>query len=82
MWHQLARDAQFNIRMGALNLIAAAEEMNGHTDFKRYGPEELQRAFTRYNAKVDRITDYGRRVYGYALAYREGEEPPAAAGSV
>lgn len=41
--------------MSALNLISAAEEMNGHTDSARYTPEEFQRAFTRYNANTDRI---------------------------
>ena len=80
MWRRLARDPRFNIRMGALNMLAAAEEMNGHTDIARYGPEELQRAFTRYNAKVDRITDYGRRVYAYYLDYSQA--PDGAAGTV
>ena len=71
MWHRLAGDKKYNIRLGTLNLIAAAEEMNGHTDFSRYTPEEFQRAFTRYNANVRHITDYGREVYGYYLRYSE-----------
>jgi len=71
MWHRLAGDAKYNIRMGALNLIAAAEEMNGHTDFSRYTPEEFQRAFTRYNANTRSITNYGREVYGYYCKYRD-----------
>ena len=69
MWRRLARDKAYNIRLGTLNLIAAAEEMNGHTDFARYTPEEYQRAFTRYNANVRTVTDYGREVYGYFLRY-------------
>ena len=69
MWYRLKRDRKFNIQMGALNLISAADEMNGHTDFARCTPEELQRAFTRYNANTDRITAYGKEVYGYYLEY-------------
>ena len=69
MWLRLKRDIRFNIQMGALNLISAADEMNGHTDFARYTPEELRRAFTRYNARTDRITAYGKEVYGYYLRY-------------
>ena len=69
MWLRLKRDSRFNIQMGALNLISAAEEMNGHTNFARYTPEELQRTFTRYNAKTDHVTAYGKEVYGYYLKY-------------
>ena len=69
MWLRLKRDRKFNIQMGALNLISAADAMNGHTDFARYTPEEIQRAFTRYNARTDRITAYGKEVYGYYLRY-------------
>ncbi len=84
MWHRLARDNRFNIRMTALNLISAAEEMNGHTDFEQYTPEELQRAFTRYNANVKHITDYGREVYSFYLLHRAEEHmmlrQPSASG--
>lgn len=69
MWLRLKRDRKFNIQMGALNLIFAADEMNGHTDFARYTPEEFRRAFTRYNANTDHITAYGKEVYGYYLKY-------------
>ena len=70
MWYRLKRDRKFNIQMGALNMISAAEEMNGHTDFARYTPNEFQRAFTRYNANTDHITAYGKEVYGYYLKYK------------
>ena len=69
MWYRLKRDRKFNIQMGALNLLSAADEMNGHTDFARYTPDEFQRAFTRYNANTDRITAYGKEVYDYYLKY-------------
>ena len=77
MWRRLSSDVKYNIRLSALNLIAAAEEMNGHTDFARYTKEELELAFTRYNANVRYVTAYGREVYGYYLRYGgEGEAPP------
>ncbi len=74
MWYRLARDRRFNIRMAALNLVSAAEEMNGHTDFARFTPEEFQRTFTRYNANTDHITAYGREVYDCYLRYKEEKQ--------
>ena len=63
MWHYLRRSTRGNIALSALNLVSAGEEMNGHTDFASYTPEELQLAFTRYNANTRHITAYGRAVY-------------------
>ena len=68
MWRRLGRDREYNIRMSTLNLISAGEEVNGHTDFGRYTPEEMKRMFTRYNADTRTITPYGEEVYRY---YRE-----------
>ena len=65
IWFRLQRDRLFNARLAILNLISAAEEMNGHTDFLQYTPEEVQRTLTRYNADVRHITAYGREVYRY-----------------
>lgn len=67
MWRLLHRDWQANIALSALNLLAAGEEVNGHADFSRYTPEQLQLAFTRYNANVRHITGYGRAVYDLYL---------------
>ena len=69
IWMRLVRDRSFNARLSILNLIAAAEEMNGRTDFAAYGPEEIQRTLTRYNADVRTVTAYGRETYRYYLAY-------------
>ena len=65
IWFRLQRDRLFNARLAILNLISAGEEMNGHADFSRYGPEEIQRTLTRYNADVRHVTAYGREVYRY-----------------
>ena len=69
MWRALRRDKKYNIRMGMLNLIAAGEEVNGHTDFARYTPEEYKKMFTRYNANTRAITPYGEEVYQYYQQY-------------
>ena len=65
MWRRLRRDKKFNLRMGALNLLAAGEVVNGHTDFSRYTSEDYMRMFTRYNADTRTITPYGREVYRF-----------------
>ena len=69
MWRHLQRDKKYNIRLSTLNLISAGEEMNGHTEFGRYTPEEYRRMFTRYNANVRTVTPYGEKVYEYFLKY-------------
>ena len=69
IWFRLQRDRLFNARLAILNLMAAGEEMNGHTDFSRYGPEEIQRTLTRYNADVRHVTAYGREVYRYYTVF-------------
>ena len=67
MWR--SKDRKANIALASLNLISAAEEMNGHIDFDRYSEEEIKRTFTRYNANVRYITKYSKETYGYYLGY-------------
>ena len=74
MWHELHRNWRVNLTLSALNLLSAAEEENGHTDFSRYTPEEYQLAFTRYNANTRRITEYGRIVYRLYLQELEAQQ--------
>ena len=71
VWRRLRRDRRYNMELGTLNLISAAQEMNGHTDFARYTPEETKRMFTRYNADVRHVTPYGEETYRYAAAWLE-----------
>ena len=71
MWRRLQRDRRLNIQTAALNLISAAEEVNGHTDFSRYTPEEYERMFTRYNANTRTVTPYGKETYRYFLKYND-----------
>ncbi|MBR1845750.1 MAG: hypothetical protein IJ792_04040 [Oscillospiraceae bacterium] len=69
MWNLLSKDRKVNIALASLNLVSAAEEMNGHVDFDRYSEEEIKRTFTRYNANVRYITKYGEEAYRYYLGY-------------
>ena len=69
MWLKLNRDRAFNLRMAALNLLAASFEVNGHYDLAHSAPEELKKTFSRYNANTKRITGYGEEVYGYYLRF-------------
>ena len=71
MWRRLQRDRRLNIRTATLNLISAAEEVNGHTDFSRYTPEEYERMFTRYNANTRTVTPHGKETYRYFLKYND-----------
>ena len=57
------------IAAGSLTLIAAADEMNGTTDFSRYTPLQWQLTFSRYNADTRRITRYGQQAYSGYQSY-------------
>ena len=67
VWYRLHRDPRFNLRMAALTLLSAAEEMTGRIDFSGYSPEEIQLIFTRYNASAKAVTAYGREAYQYYI---------------
>ena len=69
IWRRLRRDREFNIRASCLCLLLAAEEVNGSTNFPAFTPQEMQLAFTRYNARTQTVTQYGRDAYRYYTAY-------------
>ncbi len=69
IWQMLHRDRFFNLLCAALTLIAAADEMNGTTDFSRYTPLQWQLTFSRYNADTRRITRYGQQAYSGYQSY-------------
>ena len=74
IWRKLNQDPAFNLRMAALNLISAAEEMTGRIDFSSYTPEEFQLIFTRYNADSRSITAYGRETYQCFLSFSQSSQ--------
>ena len=69
VWLRLYRDTGYNLELAALNLLAAGEEMTGRVDFAHYTESELMLVFTRYNANVRHITDYGRQAYRHYTAF-------------
>ncbi len=82
MWSRLNRDPEFNIALSALNLIYAADEVTGRTDFTDFTPEEIQRIYTRYNGTAKQVTPYGEEAYRTYLRYAAEEEArKAPAGS-
>lgn len=73
VWRRLRRDADFNLRLAALNLLSCAQEAAGSMDFARFDAEAWQKTFSRYNANTLKITAYGREAYALFLSY--GESP-------
>lgn len=68
VWRKLHGDAKANIELATLNLVVAADEVVGHTDFDVMTAEEMKLVLTRYNQDVRRVTPYGERAY---RRYRE-----------
>lgn len=65
IWKLLNRDPRANIEIAAINMLVAAEEMVGSTDFDSFTDEELKLVMTRYNAGVKHVTPYGEQVFRY-----------------
>lgn len=71
VWRRLHADKRFNTLCAALTLLNAAEEMTGSTDFQSFSPEEMQLVLSRYNARTDHITAYGKAAYQQYLEYQK-----------
>ncbi len=69
MWKYLHRNPEANIEIAVLNILCAAKEMTGRTDFASFSEYELKLVLTRYNANTDHITAYGEEAYGHYLRY-------------
>ena len=69
VWLLLHRNRKANIEIAALNLLCAAEEMTGRTDFESFSEDELKLVLTRYNANVTHVTSYGERAYARYLEF-------------
>lgn len=69
VWKRLRRDPKANIEIATLNLLVAADEMTGSTDFDSFSAEELKLVLTRYNANVKHVTPYGEQAYRHYLRY-------------
>ena len=77
VWKKLHHDPHANIEIATLNLLAAADEMVGNTDFDSFTPDELKLVFTRYNANVKHITAYDEKAYRYYEMFQSGQELPS-----
>ena len=44
--------------------------MNGRSDVLSFSPEEIKRTFTRYNADVRSITQYGEKTFEYEREFQ------------
>ena len=75
VWKLLNSNPRANIEIATINLLVAAEEMVGHTDFSEFGEQDMKLVFTRYNASVQHVTPYGEQAYQYYEAYRDGGVP-------
>ena len=69
MWRRLNRDQVFNLSCSALNLLHCAWQMTGRLAFGSYSPQELKLIFTRYNADVKQVTQYGEAAYAWYLRF-------------
>ena len=74
VWKKIFRDPFANIEFCVLNLLCAAEEMTGHTDFAAFSEEELKLVLTRYNADIRQVTKYGEAAYADCLRYEKETE--------
>ena len=69
VWRRLNRDQVFNLSCSALNLLHCAWQMTGRLAFGSYSPQELKLIFTRYNADVKQVTQYGEAAYAWYLRF-------------
>ena len=81
VWRMLHRDRRRNLEIAALNLLSAAEEMTGVTDFSALTEEQLKLTFTRYSANARRVTPYGEEAYRRYILYLTDERPGVTARS-
>ena len=70
IWKRLHGDRHFNIEMCALTLRSCAEERTGKQASPNFSPEEIKRTFTRYNADVRSITQYGEKTFEYEREFQ------------
>lgn len=69
VWHRLRRDRVFNLSCAALNLLHCAWQMTRRLAFGSYSPQEMKLIFTRYNADVKQVTQYGEEAYAWYLRF-------------
>ena len=74
MWKKLRSNPKINIEIATMNLLAAADEVVGRTDFHTFSADELKLVLTRYNANTRHITPYGERAFAKYEEYEEASK--------
>ena len=69
VWLKLHQDPKANIEIATLNLLVAADEMVGRTDFASFSDDELKLVISRYNANTRHITPYGEQAFEHYRRY-------------
>ena len=69
VWLKLRNNPEANIEIATLNLLVAADEVIGRTDFDSFTDDELKLVLTRYNADVRYVTSYGERAFEHYQRY-------------
>ena len=75
VWKLLNANPKANIEIATINLLVAAEEMVGRTDFENFDADQLKLVFTRYNANTHQVTPYGEQAYRHYESYCAGRPP-------
>lgn len=69
VWSKLRDNPKANIEIATLNLLVAADEVIGHTDFGSFTDDEFKLVLTRYNADVRHVTPYGEKAFEHFQRY-------------
>lgn len=69
VWLKLHDDPNANIEFATLNLVVAADEVVGRTDFSTFSDEDLKLVLSRYNGDVRHITSYGEQAFAHYGRY-------------
>ena len=67
VWFSLKNNNEYNINMATLNILSCINEYCYSFDFGNYTPSMYKQVFTRYNADMNTINDYGQECYKYFL---------------
>ena len=85
VWKKLYTDTKANIELATINLLVAADEVIGRTDFATFSADELKRVLSRYNANVRHVTSYGEDAYrayeAFAASWNQGHMPARSASA-
>ena len=74
IWRLVNASACANIELATINLIVAADEMLGRTNFDKFSDNDYKLVFTRYNGNCRQVSAYGERAFARYRAYLIDED--------